>query len=250
MIIGNPIYSNSGGDSIPALSDFTYTGNWRWYNEEQTVLALESSGILRFAKGFLSDIFLVGGGGGGAYNTRGGTTIIGDLTAAGGWSCRTSLAANAGAGGSGGGGYGGNSNSGTRGGAGGSDGSNGANAAGRAGGTGQGSTTRAFAEPDGDLFAGGGGGSGYGYGGAGGAGGGGNGGRANGGVATAGSPNTGGGGGGYYSNIGCGGGYTLTSRYELGGEVDVAVTIGAGGAADEGEGAAGGSGIILIRAAS
>ena len=62
------------------------------------------------------------------------------------------------------------------------------------GGTGQGTTTRKFAEPAGDLYAGGGGGGGFGAGaGAGGVGGGGNG---TGGIGDNATPNSGGGGGG------------------------------------------------------
>ena len=71
------------------------------------------------------------------------------------------------------------------------------------GGTGQGTTTRAFEEPDGTLYAGGGGGGagwvgGGPWGSSGGSGGGGNGGTHFAGIlSTSGSPNTGGGGGGY-----------------------------------------------------
>lgn len=107
-------------------------------------------------------------------------------------------------GGSGGSGGGAPTNSGT-GGAGGSDGSNGANATNGTGGAGQGTTTRAFADPSGTLYSGGGGGaSRLGSGGAGGAGGGGNG--TNNAASGSGTPNTGGGaGGGYASNASQGG---------------------------------------------
>lgn len=132
---------------------------------------------------------------------RGGTSSAFGFSAAGGYG--TASGYNGCAGGSGGGGY--------SGGKGGSDGGNG----GGAGGAGQGTTTREFGEPDGDLYAGGGGGGG-GYGSnpgvsgriPGGAGGGGAGGfwygpdgQVSGTVgATAGKANTGGGGGGrgYY----------------------------------------------------
>lgn len=82
------------------------------------------------------------------------------------------------------------------------------------GGKGQGTTTRAFEETDGELFAGGGGGGG-GYGGAGGNGGGGAG--SGGSKATDGTPNTGGGGGGTlspdYKNCGKGGSGIVIVRW-------------------------------------
>lgn len=64
MIIGNPIMVG-GGNRLPVLSNFTYTGNWAWMNGEHTILGLFSSGTLHFAKDIHADVFLVGGGGGG-----------------------------------------------------------------------------------------------------------------------------------------------------------------------------------------
>lgn len=107
------------------------------------------------------------------------------LTANGGQVTTSSLYAG-GNGGSGGGGGG------SSGGKGGSNGGNGAGALGGTGGTGQGTTTRAFGEEDGVLYAGGGGGAANGTGGEGGGGTGGIAGRAG----TAGTANTGSGGGG------------------------------------------------------
>lgn len=164
-------------------------------------------------------------GAGGAAHTRGGASSFGELcTAQGGW-----YGANGGdggsAGGSGGGVPGSTANTWAKraGGAGGSDGSDGltTNEIYTAVGKGQGTTTRAFGDADGELYAGGGGGGGTwgakssGPGGAGGAGGGGNGNR----FRMDGLPgetNTGGGGGG-------GGGHNA--------------------------GGAGGSGIVILRSA-
>lgn len=164
-------------------------------------------------------------GAGGAAHTRGGASSFGELcTAQGGW-----YGANGGdgggAGGSGGGVPGSTANTWAKraGGAGGSDGSDGltTNEIYTAVGKGQGTTTRAFGDADGELYAGGGGGGGTwgakssGPGGAGGAGGGGNGNkfRMDG---LPGETNTGGGGGG-------GGGHNA--------------------------GGAGGSGIVILRSA-
>ena len=120
-----------------------------------------------------------------AYSVDGGTGSTGELN--------TSKAASGGSGGSGGG-SGHNQSSGV-GGAGGSDGSNGGSGNRGTPGTGQGTTTRAFEESAGTLYAGGGGGGGMSTGGQGGAGGGGAGGKTSG---TPGTANTGGGGGGNF----------------------------------------------------
>lgn len=123
--------------------------------------------------------------------TDGGTSSFGDYVVALGG--KTAGRLSGADGGSGGGGTSADSGYGA---SGGSDGSNGSNAYYK-GGTGQGTTTRAFEETDGELFAGGGGGGG-GYqasGGRGGAGGGGNG-TIGSTKAGDGTPNTGGGGGG------------------------------------------------------
>lgn len=125
--------------------------------------------------------YLISIGNGGALRTDGGSSSGFGYTANGGTHGSQGNAAG-GAGGSGGGAGG------STGGAGGSDGNNGGNAGSVAGGSGQGTTTREFAESGATLYAGGGGGA---AGGAGGAGGG----------ATAGSSaavqeNTGGGGAG------------------------------------------------------
>lgn len=90
-------------------------------------------------------------GAGGQSSQNGGSTTFFDLTVSGGRSQNSY-----GAGGSGGGGYGSQIHPG---GAGGSDGGNGGNSWGN-GGKGQGTTTREFGEPDGDLYSGGGAGAG------------------------------------------------------------------------------------------
>ena len=114
----------------------------------------------------------------GAYGNNGGTTTAFGVSASGGKAAKSvSGAAPGGSGGSGGG----SANEGSNGG---SDGGNGSG-----GGSGQGSTTRAFGESGGELFAGGGAGFAYSSGGKGGAGGGGDAGKS-------GTVNTGGGGGG------------------------------------------------------
>ena len=250
--------------------NFTYTGDWEWYNEEQTILKLKTSGTITFDSDFPADVFVVGGGasgagsssnyspqisgggGGGGYtktqrvsftkntsysaiigaggasvhNNGGGNGNAGGVTSINGVSANggnpgtrgqgssyvpgTSYG-NGGSGGSGGGSSFWNAGDYRGTGAGGSDGSSGTSnriSTGTIpGGTGQGTTTRAFGEPDGELFAGGGGG---GHGDSsiistpnGGAGGGGNGGGTNNSHdATSGQENTGGGGGGvfYYSS--------------------------------------------------
>ena len=130
------------------------------------------------------DITIGAGGAGnsyvplGSYGNDGGTTTAFGVSASGGKAAKSvSGAAPGGSGGSGGG----SANEGSNGG---SDGGNGSG-----GGSGQGSTTRAFGESGGELFAGGGAGFAYSSGGKGGAGGGGDAGKS-------GTVNTGGGGGG------------------------------------------------------
>lgn len=198
-------------------------GNWR--------VKFLTSGTLTVSQNVIIDIFLVGGGGGGgqaavngggggagytsthtnitlskdvsysvvigssgAKRGNGGSTSISVLgySANGGYGSTTSAGGN---GGSGGGGDGGenNSSTGTSGGSNGGDGGIGHSGA---AGTGQGTTTREFAETTGDLYAGGGAGAwdiAQSYGGAGGGGNGSKGSDGSGG--TDGSTNTGGGGG-------------------------------------------------------
>lgn len=269
MIIGNPIYSNAGeGGGTPAISTFTYTGTWAWKDEDQTVLALLSSGVLTFEKDFTADVFLVGGGGGGTGSAQ--TSDNGSATS---FSVPglDALSVNGGIGGvstSGGrrgqGGAGGSGGSGAcstgAGNVGGSDGGNGITGTynGASGGAGQGTTTRAFGDPDGELYAGGGGscGGNMEFGGAGGAGGGGKGADGTQSGATYGEngqANTGGGGGGGTSPGnwwagGGGGGYTGTYRISIPANQGITATIGAGGQPWAGRGL-GGSGVILIRAA-
>lgn len=267
--------------------NFTYTGDWEWYNEEQTIVKLKTSGVITFDSDFPADVFVVGGGasgagssanymgqrsgggGGGGYtktervsfvkdteysaiigsggasvsNTSGSNGNVGGDTSINGISAGGGKTGTSGNGGSSTGyykGHGHGGNGGSGGGAafwssssytgyGGSNGGNGETVRDSyyiySGGTGQATTTRAFGEPTGELFAGGGGGAICNSSGTistpnGGAGGGGNGGGSNGTrEATAGQENTGGGGGGvYYANSN----YT---RYS----------------------GAGGSGVILIR---
>lgn len=270
--------------------NFTYTGNWEWYNEEQTIVKLKTSGVITFDSDFPADVFVVGGGasgagsygnyspqisgggGGGGYTKTqrvsfkkgieypatigaGGASVSNNVPSnnggkAGGTTSINGVSANGGNGGTGGYGsswlpgttYGNGGSGGSGGGSsfwavgdypgtgvGGSDGSSGTSnriASGTLpGGSGQGTTTRAFGEPDGELFAGGGGG---GCGDShisstpnGGAGGGGNGGGSNNSRdATPGQENTGGGGGGvfyYSSNIlrysGAGGSGVILIRF-------------------------------------
>lgn len=279
-ILGNPITLGGGGSKVP---DYTYTGNAEWYNEEKTILKLKTSGVLTLSKDCIADVFCVGGGSGGngsnstvynyqyrsgggggggytktqrvsftkqtqyqaivgaggvgaaknAFGGEGGTTSVNGVSAEG------AKSANRYSGQTSGGGYGGSGGGSGHpskeyahgGGDGGSDGSNGGGY--NVVGVGQGTTTRAFGEPDGELFAGG-GGAGDAMGtnssinykpGIGGSGGGGNG--ADSGqrnartpvLAASGVENTGGGGGG--------GSYGYGSSYD--------------------NGAAGGSGVILIR---
>ena len=143
-------------------------------------------------------------GAGGGFRTKGGTTSAFGVSADGGSPGSAWCAGGAGGSGGGAGGYGNASSANA--GKGGSDGGDGSDSASRTGGSGQGTTTRAFGEDAGTLYAGGGGGGrgqnssgSKGQSGAGGDGGGGDGG-------VAGSTNTGGGGGGALApNINTGG---------------------------------------------
>lgn len=245
--------------------DFTYTGDWEWYNEEHTILKLKTSGTITFDSDFQADVFVVGGGGAGAprnssesfgggggggytntkrvkfakgtqYNAvigAGGSALKAFGGAPGGSTSINGVNANGGEGGGhysassgtstlctkgGNGGSGGGSAYGYAGGSGGSDGANGSGGGNYGPGTGQGTTTRAFGDADGELFSGGGGAGGTNKGGAGGNGGGAAGGS-NGNVGGSANANTGGGGGG-------GGVYAVQGSYG---------------------GGSGGSGVILIR---
>ena len=236
-------------------------GNWR--------LKFLTSGTLTLKNKITVDVFLVGGGGGGGGSAAGnagsgGASSAFGLNANGGGGATSSAA---GRGGSGGGapwpintlsGAGGN---------GGSNGSNGedtyiSSRYQRSGAAGQGSTTREFGETAGDLYAGGGGGGGMnsdtGAVSAGGAGGGGRGGyqldSAN--RPYPGTANTGGGGGGNSGDTGFGGGggYTATNKAQEIAAGSYPIVIGAGGAGGVNavtptrwSGAAGGSGIVIIR---
>lgn len=280
-ILGNPITLGGGGSKVP---DYTYTGNAEWYDEKKTILKLKTSGVLTLTKDCIADVFCVGGGGGGngsnstsinyhyhsgggggggytktqrvsftkqtqyqaiigaggsgasknAFGGEGGTTSINEVSAEGGKSSNkySGQLSGGGYGGSGGGSGYPSKEYAHGGGDGGSNGSNGSGY--NVVGVGQGTTTRAFGDSDGELFAGG-GGAGDAMGtnssinyksGIGGSGGGGNG--ADSGqrnartpvLAASGVENTGGGGGG-------GGSYGYGSSYD--------------------NGAAGGSGVILIR---
>ena len=279
-ILGNPITLGGGGSKVP---DYTYTGNAEWYDEKKTILKLKTSGVLTLTKDCIADVFCVGGGGGGngsnstsinyhyhsgggggggytktqrvsftkqtqyqaiigaggsgasknAFGGEGGTTSINEVSAEGGKSSNkySGQLSGGGYGGSGGGSGYPSKEYAHGGGDGGSNGSNGSGY--NVVGVGQGTTTRAFGDSDGELFAGG-GGAGDAMGpkssinsksGIGGSGGGGNG--ADSGqrnartpvLAASGVENTGGGGGG--------GSYGYGSSYD--------------------NGAAGGSGVILIR---
>lgn len=279
-ILGNPITLGGGGSKVP---DYTYTGNAEWYDEKKTILKLKTSGVLTLTKDCIADVFCVGGGGGGngsnststnyhyhsgggggggytktqrvsftkqtqyqaiigaggsgasknAFGGEGGTTSINEVSAEGGKSSNkySGQLSGGGYGGSGGGSGYPSKEYAHGGGDGGSNGSNGSGY--NVVGVGQGTTTKAFGDSDGELFAGG-GGAGDAMGtnssinyksGIGGSGGGGNG--ADSGqrnartpvLAASGVENTGGGGGG--------GSYGYGSSYD--------------------NGAAGGSGVILIR---
>lgn len=223
-----PAYTYSGD------SYFTDEGNGNWN------ISLLTSGTFRFTKLNSAangiDVFCVGGGGGGVQTSShgggggGGYTAThsalpnvntdypvvigaggavnsnGSATSAFGVSANGGETGSSKDGGNGGSGGGVGSSSGA-GGDGGSDGGNGTSKTGT-GGTGQGTTTRAFGELDGTLYAGGGGGcsGAYNYdGGAGGAGGGGTGASGATFAGTSGTVNTGGGGGGGYNNTGAAG---------------------------------------------
>lgn len=284
-ILGNPLLFSSmnQSDEKVTLDKFSYTGSFQWKDEDHTVLALLSSGVLSFPGDITLQVFLVGGGGGGGAGsnggggggggggytqtsqitlhaneeytigvgagglptpwsappapspTSGGQTTAFDLTAnggGGGFSPLRGVTANGGAGGSGGGGGGDDLlSSQGRPGAGSSNGGAGASGTSGPGGAGQGTTTRAFGDPDGELYAGGGGGGGgafedndgfmvYAIGASGGAGGGGTGGCGRGPISpTSGTVSYGGGGGG-------GGGVKSMGQNA---------------------GASGGSGVILLR---
>ena len=203
-ILGNPITLGGGGGKVP---DYTYTGNAEWYNEKKTILKLKTSGVLVLNKDCNADVFVVGGGGGGngandmsvnshfhsgggggggytktqrvaftknteyqaivgaggaggakaKYGGEGGTTSINEVSAEGGKSSNrySGQLSGGGYGGSGGGSGYPNKTYSHGGGNGGSDGSNGGGY--NVVGVGQKTTTRAFGEPDGELFAGGGG---------------------------------------------------------------------------------------------
>lgn len=266
-------------DSAPAEIIPSYTGNSQIFGDGyKGYIELYDSGVLTFNTDAIVDIFLVGGGGaggnyvqetgdsypeitggaggGGGYTKTirnlsytaneeipvtigaggvsgaGGATHVGEHSANGGARGTTAYTnCTGGAGGSGGGA--GGTYGGGNGGAGGSNGSNGGDSTyygTNLGGTGQGTSTYEFMDTQLRLFAGGGGGGGginndsedssfdrYGSGGAGGSGGGGKGGNARYADAAAGTPNTGGGGGG------------------------------AGSRGNPNQGAAGGSGIAIIR---
>lgn len=203
-ILGNPITLGGGGSKVP---DYTYTGNAEWYNEEKTILKLKTSGVLTLSKDCYADVFVVGGGGGGNgssptavanhYNSGGGGGGGYTKTQRVSFSKNVEYSAIIGAGGSGGaqnkyggdggttsingisvdggkssnyysgqiagGGYGGSGGGSgfpqkTYSHSGGDGGSNGSNGGGyNVVGVGQGTTTRAFGDADGELFAGGGG---------------------------------------------------------------------------------------------
>lgn len=227
-----------------------FTGNCAIYgNKESGRIEIYESGILTLSKG-IYDFFLVGGGGrGGFYRSGGGgggytTTEIGVTVQGsdnievviGASNSKTTisepniginLSANQGKAGenretTGGNGDGGNGGSGGgsygRGGVGGSDGSDGVDGSlkGNSPGTGQGSTTRSFGDPNGVLYAGGGGAC----------------------YSTSGETNAGGDGGG-----GTGGPYTEANSSTAG----TPNTGGGGGGGTTAAGALGGSGIAIIR---
>ena len=203
--------SSRAGGSTPS---FTYTGTYTFLQDTASNWRIKflTDGTFTPLSDMVIDLFAVGGGGGtehgsGQYADPGGgggytkTVLSRTITA------NTQYAVVVGAGGHGWGGgdssfgslitasggnagsarYGGNGGSGGGpiGGKGGSDGSNGYSGQTSFVGLGQGTTTREFGEPTGDLYGGGGGG----YGATGGAGGGGD-------YWNDGAPNTGGGGGG------------------------------------------------------
>lgn len=255
-------------DSAPK---FTYTGTYEYIDDGDGNWRIKflSSGTFTPLKDMTIDVFLVGGGGGGAGSNSsaaasGGSTSAFGLSVNGGSGATNSVA---GHGGSGGGAPWPNTYLSGKGGNGGSNGGNGEDtyisaSSKKSGGAGQGSTTREFGETSGDLYAGGGGGGGLnkdtGSVSAGGAGGGGRGGHQ---LDTENRPypgtdNTGGGGGGNsgQQGFGGGGGYTATHKAKEIAAGSYPIVIGAGGAGGVNSvtptrwsGAAGGSGIVIIR---
>ena len=184
------------GDDVPALPEFEYTGTYQLLDDGDGNWRIKftTSGTLTMAKTTTVDLFLVGGGGGGVSGGGGGgytathTSVVleggtpytvtigsggtggaggmsgngspGGATSIGSYSITGGASANqddGGNGGSGGGGSGSESDNWRNGGNGGSDGANGSTAS-YPGGTGQGTTTREFGEPTGELYSGGGGG--------------------------------------------------------------------------------------------
>lgn len=184
------------GSDVPALPEFEYTGTYQLLDDGDGNwrIRFTTSGTLTMAKTTTVDLFLVGGGGGGVSGgggggytlthtsvvleggtpytvtigsggtggaggmagngSAGGATSIGSYSITGGASANQDYGGN---GGSGGGGSGSEPDNRRNGGNGGSDGANGATSS-YPGGTGQGTTTREFGEPDGELYSGGGGG--------------------------------------------------------------------------------------------
>lgn len=270
----------SGISGVPiAGTDFTYSGEYQIFNDsddEGTKWRIKflTSGNFVPLSNMEIDAFYVGGGGGGAGGTGGSAAGTGGNSSAfgniinggnGGIGYDTS---SGGAGGSGGGGAGINTNgdldNGWNGGSDGSDGKGWSHSYAPKGqaGKGQGTTTREFGEPTGDLYAGGGGGGLYSkdgdyslnYGGAGGGGHGGYGSISNL-KPTEGVINTGGGGGGNFAGGGGGGGYTMTQKsIILEANTEYNIIIGDGGVGSvpsynsgSNSGYKGGSGVIVIR---
>lgn len=194
------IFCVGGGGGAVRYDDFRSSGAGGGYTKTYKGISVQPGQVIQVAIG----------SGGGSNGTRGGTTTVGNYSASGG---EGSTSRPGGAGGSGGGGS--TYEDATYGGDGGADGSDGGIGDYWDGaGIGQHTTTRAFGESSGELYAGGGGGGGYGsyswsYAGDGGAGGGGYGGDSRGGGQSSGQANTGGGAGGY--------GTTGTRAYNPGG---------------------------------
>lgn len=196
-----PIIPRVGGGAAKAeLPTINYTGTYTLLDDGDGNWRIKflTSGTLTLEKSTTIDVFLVGGGGGGgnsvSYNSSGGggggyTVTHKGIVLAGGAQYSVVVGAGGGAassggtswlaysnlyyaaGGNGGGYAGGNGGSGGGGGAGqsgspgngGTDGANGTSGYHGAG-TGQGTTTREFGEPTGDLYAGGGRGAARGWG--------------------------------------------------------------------------------------
>ena len=255
-------------DSAPK---FTYTGTYEYIDDGGGNWRIKflTSGTLTLKNKITVDVFLAGGGGGGGGSSAsaagsGGASSAFGLSANGGGGATSSAA---GRGGSGGGAPWPVTTLSGKGGDGGANGGNGEDTYiseryKRSGAAGQGYTTSEFGEPAGDLYAGGGGGGGMksdtGAISAGGAGGGGRGGyqldSAN--RPYPGTANTGGGGGGNSGDTGFGGGggYTSTHKNKEIAAGSYPIVIGAGGAGGVNSatptrwnGAAGGSGIVIIR---